>query len=85
MYYNTRLVKLGQIPQAPATPGQGWSFDQFAAAARWAVRHRPGTTGMYVDPTIAGLSPFLYSGGGQLFDNNSPADVDHVRQRRQRS
>jgi multiple sugar transport system substrate-binding protein len=71
MYYNTRLVKLGQIPQAPATPGQGWSFDQFAAAARWSVRHRPGTTGMYLDPTIAGLSPFLYSGGGQLFDNNS--------------
>ncbi len=71
MYYNTHLVKLGRIPQAPATPGQGWSFDQFTAAARWAVHHRPGTTGMYVDPTIAGLSPFLYSGGGQLFDSAS--------------
>jgi multiple sugar transport system substrate-binding protein len=71
IFYNKRLVKLGQIPQAPATPGQGWSFDQFTAAARWAVHHDSGTTGMYVDPSIAGLSPFLYSGGGQLFDNAS--------------
>ena len=69
IYYNTRLVKLGRIPRPPPQPGQGWSFDQFAAAARWAVRHREGTTGMYVDPTMAGLSPFLYSGGGDLFDN----------------
>jgi multiple sugar transport system substrate-binding protein len=71
MYYNTRLVKLGKIPQAPATRGQGWSFDQFAAAGRWAVKHHPGTTGMYVDPTIGGLSPFVYSGGGELFDSTS--------------
>ncbi len=69
IYYNTRQVKLGRIPHAPAKPGQGWSFDQFAAAARWAVRHREGTTGMYVDPSMTGLSPFLYSGGGALFDN----------------
>jgi len=71
MLYNKRLVKLGRIPNDPAKPGQGWSFDQYAAAARWAVRNRPGTTGMYVDPSIGGLSPFLYSGGGQLFDDNT--------------
>jgi multiple sugar transport system substrate-binding protein len=70
MLYNTHLVKLARIPD-PATPGQGWSFDQFASAARWAVRNRPGTTGMYLDPTIGGLSPFLYSGEGQLFDNDA--------------
>ena len=71
VFYNKQLVKLGRIPQAPATPGQGWSFDQFTSAARWAVNHHEGTTGMYVDPSIAGVSPFLYSGGGQLFDNAS--------------
>jgi multiple sugar transport system substrate-binding protein len=70
MLFNKRLVKLGRIPNAPATPGQGWSYDQYVAAARWAIQHHPRATGTYVDPTIAGLSPFLYSGGGQLFDSN---------------
>jgi multiple sugar transport system substrate-binding protein len=69
IYYNKRLVKFAQMRNNPPVPGQGWSLDQFAATARWAVRHHPGVAGLYVDPTLAGLSPFLYSGGGQLFDS----------------
>jgi multiple sugar transport system substrate-binding protein len=71
MLYNKRLVKLGQIPNNPATPGQGWSFDQAAAAARWTIAHKPGSTGMYIDPSIGGVAPFVYSGGGQLFDDDA--------------
>jgi multiple sugar transport system substrate-binding protein len=69
IFYNKALVKLGRIRTDPPTPGQGWSLDQFAAAARWAVVHHPGIAGAYVDPSLSGVSPFLYSGGGQLFDD----------------
>jgi multiple sugar transport system substrate-binding protein len=69
IYYNKKLVKFNRMKVDPPTPGQGWSLDQFAATARWAVRHHPGVKGLYVDPTLAGLAPFVYSGGGQLFDN----------------
>jgi multiple sugar transport system substrate-binding protein len=69
IYYNKSLVRFGQMRSDPPTPGQGWSLDQFAAAARWAERHHPGVKGLYVDPTLLGLAPFLYSGGGQLYDN----------------
>jgi len=69
IYYNKALVKLRRVSDDPPTPGQGWTLDQFAAAARWAVNHHPGIAGAYVEPSLAGVSPFLYSGGGQLFDD----------------
>jgi multiple sugar transport system substrate-binding protein len=69
IYYNKHLVKFAQMKADPPTPGQGWSLDQFGATARWAVRHHPGVSGLYVGPSLAGLAPFVYSGGGQLYDN----------------
>ena len=42
IFYNKRLVKLGQVSNDPPSPGEGWSLDQFAAAARWAVQPPPG-------------------------------------------
>jgi multiple sugar transport system substrate-binding protein len=75
VFYNTKLVKLGRIKNPP-TPGQGWSLDQFAAAARWATDHHPGVAGSYLDPTLNGLAPFVYSGGGDLFDDdNQPTSL----------
>jgi multiple sugar transport system substrate-binding protein len=71
VFYNKRLVKLHRIRTDPPTPGQGWSLDQFAAAARWAVDHHPGVAGAYVAPDLAGVAPFVYSGGGQLFDDTT--------------
>jgi multiple sugar transport system substrate-binding protein len=69
IYYNKRLVKFGQMRVDPPTPGQGWSLAQFAATGRWAVRHHPGVSGLYVEPSLSGIAPFVYSGGGQLYDN----------------
>jgi multiple sugar transport system substrate-binding protein len=68
VFYNPKLVKLGQVKEDPPAPGQGWSIDQFAAAGRWAVSHHPGVAAIYLDPSLAGLAPFVYSGGGELFD-----------------
>ncbi|HET7430472.1 MAG TPA: extracellular solute-binding protein [Nocardioides sp.] len=69
IFYNKALVKLGRIRNDPPTPGEGWTLDQFAAAARWAVDHHPHVAGAYVDPSLSGIAPFLYSGGGQMFDD----------------
>jgi len=69
IFYNKALVKLGRIRNDPPTPGQGWSLDQFAAAGRWAVTHHPGIAGAYVDPSLTGVAPFIYSGGGEMFDD----------------
>ncbi len=72
IFYNKRLVKLRQVTPDPPTPGQGWSLDQFAATARWAVTRRPDVAGAYVDPTLGGVAPFVLSGGGQVFDGANP-------------
>jgi multiple sugar transport system substrate-binding protein len=69
IFYNKKLVKFDEMKSDPPVAGQNWSLDQFAATARWAVRHHPKASGLYVDPTMTGIEPFLYSGGGALFDN----------------
>ena len=69
VFYNKKLVRFGQMRNDPPEPGQGWSLDQFAAAGRWAVGHHPGIAGIYLAPDLSGLAPFVYSGGGDLFDN----------------
>jgi multiple sugar transport system substrate-binding protein len=68
-FYNKKLVKLGRIKSDPPEPGQGWSLDQFAAAGRWAVNHHPGVAGIYLAPDLSSIAPFVYSGGGDLFDS----------------
>ncbi|HEX4471126.1 MAG TPA: extracellular solute-binding protein [Nocardioides sp.] len=70
VYYNKKLVRLARVKNPPS-PGQGWSLDQFAAAARWATQHHPGVAGISLDPTLVGLAPFVYSGGGDLFDSST--------------
>jgi len=72
IYYNKKLVKLGQVSADPPVPGEGWSLDQFAAAARWAVQHHPKAAGAYVQPSLGGIAPFVLSGGGRLFDDATP-------------
>ncbi len=70
IFYNKKLVRLDRISNDPPTPGQGWSLDQFASAARWATEHHPGVAGGYLEPSLTGLAPFVYSGGGNLFDDD---------------
>ena len=75
IYYNKRLVKLGRTSADPPAPGEGWSLDQFAAAARWAVDHHARAAGAYVEPSLSGLAPFVLSGGGRLFDADPPTSL----------
>jgi multiple sugar transport system substrate-binding protein len=71
VFYNKRLVHFGRIGPNPPQAGQGWSLDQFAAAARWAALHHPGVVGSYLEPSVPGIAPFVYSGGGKVFDNET--------------
>ena len=47
-----------------------WSLEQFQTAAAYASRPRRGIAGFYIAPTLRGLAPFIYSGGGNVFDND---------------
>jgi multiple sugar transport system substrate-binding protein len=71
IFYNTRLVRFDRMRSDPPTAGEGWSLGQFAAAGRWAVNHHPGVAGIYLPATLSGLAPFIYSGGGQLYDDET--------------
>lgn len=71
IYYNTNLIDWETMQEqglnAPSTHGV-WSLDQFRAAAEFASS-RPGAKGVYIEPTLEGIAPFVYSGDGQLFDD----------------
>ncbi len=70
IYYNTNLIDFESMREqglpAPAS-SRVWTFDQFAAAADYATRR--GTKGVQIDASLLGLAPFIYSGGGQVFDD----------------
>ena len=75
IFYNKDLVDLAKMQARgisvpdPESTSPRWSFDQFSAAARFATRPRQGTRGVYIAPTLDGLAPFIYSGGGTVFDD----------------
>ena len=75
IYYNKQLVDLDRMRNrgldAPEEDATNWSFEQFAAAADFASRPRRGTKGVHIAPTLSGLSPFLESGGGSVYDDNT--------------
>lgn len=84
VYYNKSLVDFDKmaargllVPSpvvAPKSPR--WSFAMFQAAAEFATRPRRNIHGLYVDPTLRGLAPFIYSGGGDLFnDDEQPTSL----------
>ena len=75
IYYNKELVDFRKMIRrgldAPDI-SQGdtrWTFEQFGAAATFASRPARHAKGVYVDPTLRGLAPFIYSGGGAVFDD----------------
>ena len=43
-----------------------WTFEMFAAAAQFASRPGSGSSGVYIEPGVRTLAPFIYSGGGQV-------------------
>ncbi|WP_309647624.1 extracellular solute-binding protein [Nocardioides sp.] len=88
IYYNTELIDFDRMlarelpapEDDPETPEDetrdSWTFEQFTAAAEFATRPRRGSAGVYIEPTLHGLAPFVYSGGGDLFDDdNEPTSL----------
>ncbi|MCB8958295.1 MAG: extracellular solute-binding protein [Nocardioides sp.] len=75
VYYNKHLVNFDRMRKrgldAPEPDATSWSFDQFAAAAKFASRPARGTKGVHVDATLPGLAPFIESGGGSVFDDGT--------------
>ena len=71
MYYNTDLIDFEKMAlrglDVPESP-EKWTFEEFTAAAQFASR-RGKARGVWIEPTLTGLAPFIYSGGGQLFDD----------------
>ncbi len=80
IYYNLRLIDFEAMAErgldVPNVDNEdldkrpSWSLEQFQAAAEYASRPRRGEAGFYVAPTLRGLAPFIYSGGGQIFDDD---------------
>jgi multiple sugar transport system substrate-binding protein len=78
IYYNTDLVDFDKMERrgldVPTADEEGvrdrWSLEQFGAAAEFASR-RGDRRGVWIDPTLEGLAPFIYSGGGQVFDDDT--------------
>ncbi len=78
IYYNTQMIDFDRMERrgldVPPLDEDGqredeWSFEQFIAAADFAARPARGTRGVYIEPTLGGFSPFVYSGGGEVFDD----------------
>ena len=86
IYYNKELVDFErmterELPAPTPDPVTGaytaWDFEEFRAAAEFASRPRRGTKGIHVDPTVRGLAPFIFAGGGDVFnDDVNPTSLD---------
>ena len=74
VFYNENMVDFNRMEirgfDVPADHRR-WSWDQFVTAAKFAARPFRETKGVAIDPTLAGLAPFVYSGGGDLFDDDT--------------
>lgn len=81
IYYNSDLIDFErmrelELPAPEDDEHESWTFEQFTAAAEFATRPRRGTRGVYIEPTLRGLAPFIYSGGGELFnDDEAPTSL----------
>lgn len=75
MYYNKALIDFEKMDleglPTPKPDHSGWNLAEFRAAAEFASRPRQKTRGVHIEPTLEGLAPFIYSGGGQLYDDAS--------------
>lgn len=75
MYINKNLVNFNRMTKrgldAPDVEATSWSFEQFAAAAEFASRPGRGTKGVHIGATLPGLSPFIESGGGNVFNDSA--------------
>lgn len=73
IYYNTDLVDFERMARRGLSvpePGGRWNFAQFSEAAEFATRSRRNSRGVYIEPTLRGLAPFVRAGGGTVFDDD---------------
>lgn len=78
IYYNTDIVDFDKMERraydVPTADDEGvrdrWTLAEFAAAATFASR-RGDRRGVWIDPTLQGLAPFIYSGDGEVFDDDT--------------
>lgn len=82
VYYNTDLVDFDAMKVAglavPSSLDSGkWTVSTFAAAVQYASAARAHVRGFYLPPTLEGLAPYLYSGQGKVFDDETtPTSLD---------
>lgn len=74
LYVNTDLIDFAAMAKAgldvPAHPENGrWDLDQFQAALTYASKPRRGIAGVYVQPTLRGLAPWITAAGGHVVDD----------------
>lgn len=73
LFYNTELVDFERMAArglpVPEDDQTSWSFDEFTAAAEFASNPRRNTRGIHVSPTVEHLAPFIYAGGGEVYDD----------------
>ena len=70
VYYNDDLLNLRNLVppgDEPPIAEDGWSWDQFAEAARSMSRGK--VNGVYIRPSLEEMSPFIWSNGGELVDD----------------
>lgn len=67
VFYNTELIDFEQMAEAgmevPDPETVTWTDDQFWQSVAWAR-----VDGVYVEPTIQGLAPWLTAAGSSIFD-----------------
>jgi multiple sugar transport system substrate-binding protein len=76
IYYNTDLVDFDAMKAAglvtPNSLDSGkWTVSTFAAAVQYASGAAAHVRGFYLPPTLEGLAPYLYSGQGKVFDDET--------------
>lgn len=72
VYYNQRLLNLRSLvedDEEPPTAEDGWTWEQFAQAANKMSRGR--TKGVYIQPRLEEIAPFIRSAGGEVVDDIS--------------
>lgn len=70
VYYNRDLVdidRLAEEGEEPPTAVDGWTWEMFAKAARQASRGP--ADGLYIEPSLFSLAPFLWSAGADIVDD----------------
>ena len=75
MYYNKDLIDFARMAKrgqpVPNEDHSSFSLDAFRAAAQYASRPGTHAKGVEIAPTLTGLAPFVYSGAGHLFNDDT--------------